>query len=120
MTATIGGVADTFHVDTPDSYIGLRVFAKSRANHLQLALADAAIGVHTWGMDSPDQFHTGTGAVLNGFPALLGSGGFEINQHDYSNRRINGTFTFSVYDTLKRDTVRVTDGRFTIYYITSD
>lgn len=120
ITARIDGVADTFRTIRAESYFGLRVTAESNRNRLRMNLAFGEVGTYPWSNRYLGQFQADTSANLNGFGALPGSGGFEITAHNYDIRRINGTFSFAVFDTHQNDTVRISDGAFTIYYFESD
>jgi hypothetical protein len=118
ITAKIQGVADTLSNIITYEHLGYFAYGEAGQYAIRLHLGNGDIGQHAWG--TTPGFSNDSLATLNWYPSIPRMGGFTIALHHKGLRLIQGTFSFSVFDTSKVDTITVQDGSFTLYYVRKD
>lgn len=120
MSAVVDGDYVSFGSVSATSYFGTSATASSRDYRVRLYLGLGDVGSHTWGPYRGMMLSSDTSAFLNDRQALGGWGGFTITTDDSKRRRLVGSFSFAIGDTVAADTMFVTQGRFELFYPFAD
>jgi len=116
MSATINNDLVAFTDIRPSMYFHFSVSATSPNYNILLCIGGGSVGQYQWKMRPCQDLEADTSASLNSKLALPGTGGCTITRSDNVKRLVEGTFSFTVIDTVQQDTIRVNEGVFSLYY----
>ena len=120
MSASINGTRKSFsNVWAIFDIDGFKAFGYSKTDTISLLLANGSAGTYTWKRYTLGNWGD-TAAFINSIPALPDVGGFTLSEHDSALSKIDGIFYFTAVDSFSNDTIHVTNGSFTLYWIGGD